>query len=294
MAEEGLKYSGRRFSLTEIEHIRYLIENRPEISRAALSRQVCQDIKWFRPDGRLKDMRCRVVLLKMQEDGLLKLPPAKQHWTPPRKTPVIAPDTDPCSPIEDDLKSLLPLKVEVVSGKNIKSSNRYNTFMHRYHYLGYQPAAGANMRYAFMDCHNRELAFMTWSSAAWQTAPRDHWVGWDKETREKRLHLVVNNSRFLILPWVRCKNLASHILGKITRMMPVDWENIYGYRPVLAETFVDSTLYSGHCYLASNWLKLGQTTGRTKWNKTVKAVANKKDIWVYQLAKKSQSLLASK
>jgi len=283
----GAKYSGRIFSNPEIEHIRRLIEEQPDISRAALSRQVCHDIKWLRPDGRLKDMRCRVVLLKMQEDGLLELPPAKQGWTPPRKTPVMVPGTDPIDPIKDDLKELLPLKIEMVSRKNLESSHRYNTFMHRYHYLGYQPAAGANIRYAFSDCHGRELAFMTWSSAAWQTAPRDEWIGWGSEEREKRLHLIVNNSRFLILPWVQIKNLASHLLGKMTRQMPSDWKDLYGYRPVLAETFVDSTLYTGHCYLAANWEKLGQTTGRTKWNKKAQAIANKKDIWVYPLVKKA-------
>lgn len=291
MPEDGFKYSGRIFSNSELEYIQILIEKQPDISRAALSRQVCQDIKWFRPDGRLKDMRCRVVLLKMQEDGLLTLPPAKQGWTPPRKTPVIMPGTDPAPPVKDDLAELLPLKVEVISRKNLEASHRYNTFIHRYHYLGYQPAVGANIRYAFKDRHDRELAFMTWSSAAWQTAPRDEWIGWNQNVREERLHLIVNNSRFLILPWVSCKNLASHILGKMARLMPSDWEGLYGYRPVLAESFVDATLYTGHCYLAANWKKLGKTTGRTKWNKKVQAVANKKDIWVYPLAKNAKELL---
>ena len=291
MADTSWKYSGRIFSAAELDHIRRLIAGSPGISRAALSRRVCQDLDWRRPDGRLKDMRCRVVLLQMQAEGLLALPPARNRWTPPRRAPVIDPDTEPCPVIEDPIGMLLPLSIGIISRKDPKASHRHNTFIHRYHYLGYQPTPGANIRYTVTDRLGRELAFLSWGAAAWRTAPRDRWIGWNDRQREAGLHLIVNNTRFLILPWVRCRNLASHILGAIAGRLPADWYRLYGYRPVLAETFVDAIRYTGHCYLAANWIKLGQTTGRTKWNKSQTVVANKKDLWVYPLTRNPKRAL---
>lgn len=291
VTDRPCRYSGRVFTTADLDHIRKVIADHPSISRAALSRRVCEDLGWRRPDGRLKDMRCRVVLLRMQEDGILALPPASRSWTPSRQAPVLDPDTEPGPPIEGPIDDLLPLSIDIVSRKNLRLSHRHNTFLHRYHYLGYQPTPGANIRYAVYDRRGRELAFLSWGAAAWRTAPRDRWIGWNESQRAQRLHLIVNNTRFLILPWVTCPNLASHILGRIARRLPADWTLLYGYRPVLAETFVDALRYTGHCYRAANWTKLGQTTGRTKWNKTTTPIANKKDVWIYPLIGKPKDAL---
>ncbi|MGB0808151.1 MAG: Druantia anti-phage system protein DruA [bacterium] len=288
-----MKYSGREFTSSELEHIRSLIADHPDLSRAALSRRVCEELNWRRPDGGLKDMRCRVVMLKMQDDGLLTLPPARHRRSAPGQKIVWDPDTEPCAQITSPIVDLLPLSIRIVTSKDSKASLRHNTFIHRYHYLGYKSTPGANIRYSVNDRSGRELAVLTWGAAAWRTAPRDEWIGWGQQQRERKLHLVVNNTRFLILPWVQCKNLASHILGKMVRRLPLDWDQRYGYRPVLAETFVDAVLYTGHCYRVSNWARLGQTTGRTKWNKSQEEVANRKDVWVYPLAKKAKLTLIS-
>lgn len=286
-----MKYSGRIFTTVDLDHIRRLIAENPEWSRAALSRKVCEDLNWRKPDGGLKDMRCRVVMLRMAEDGHIALPPARTRKRSLGQKTVWDPNTEPCAPITGPIEQLLPVSIEIIDRRNRTASLRHNTFLHRYHYLGYQPTPGANIRYAVKDRMGRELAVLTWGAAAWQTAPRDRWIGWDQEKRASKLHLIINNTRFLLLPWVQCPNLASHLLGKMAKRLPSDWEQRYGYRPVLAETFVDAELYTGHCYRASNWIKLGQTTGRTKWNKQKQPLANKKDIWVYPLAKKVMEAL---
>jgi hypothetical protein len=290
MAKDA-KYSGRIFTPSEFDYIRSLIKDNPDLTRASLSRRVCEDLNWRKPDGGLKDMRCRVVMLKMQEDGHITLPPARFKKSRPGQNTIWDPDTEPCTPIEGPIDQLLPLSIHMITSKDRKASLRHNTFIHRYHYLGYQTTPGASIRYAVHDRTGRELAVLTWGAAAWRTSPRDKWIGWDPECQEKNLRFIINNTRFLILPWVQCPNLASHILGKMTRRLPSDWEKRYGYRPVLAETFVDAERYTGHCYLVSNWIKLGQTTGRTKWNKTQQAIANKKDVWIYPLAKKAVEAL---
>jgi len=285
-ADDSRVWSGRRFSARDLDLIRQVIAQHPGATRSQLSHLVCAALDWRKPDGGLKDMRCRVVMLRMHEQGIIALPM-------PTKTlrvigPTLAqtdPDTDPKPEIIDPVHRLMPLRIERFDSANRQRSGRCNTFIQRYHYLGYQVTVGANLRYRVTAADGRELAYLVWGSAAWKTALRDHWIGWNEAQRRQRLHLIINNTRFLILPWVHSPNLASHVLGLMARIVPADWKQRFGYRPVLAETFVDSTRYTGHCYRTANWLKLGQTTGRSKWDRYTTMSVPKKDVWIYPLSK---------
>jgi len=285
----SVRYCGRDFSVTELGSIKRLIADNPKLSRAALSRLVCDMLSWRRPDSRLKDMSCRVAMLRMQNDGLIHLPPprngnnnGKRYL---RRTQQAQPDP---VPFMVPVHNLTNLSLEPVTDRN--QSHLWNEYVDRYHYLGYQPLPGAQMRYFARD-GNRILALLGFSAAAWKTAPRDQFIGWTKEQRKGQLHLLVNNARFLILPWVRSKNLASKILAMATRRVADDWQQRYNYRPVMAETFVENPRFSGTCYKAANWICLGQTKGRGKLDRQHKARLPMKTIWIYPLVRNYQKLL---
>ena len=287
-------YSGRTFTAADIATIRRLISEHPQANRCQLSKLVCEALAWRQRDGQLKAMRCRVVMLRMHEQGLICLPkPLGTLWRAAGGPTLrqVDPDIEPQSPITQPVHELLPLQVQRIVAKDQLASRRCNSFILRYHYLGFQQTPGANLRYRITAADGRELAYIIWASAAWKTAPRDRWIGWSDEQRRERLHLIVNNTRFLILPWVRSPNLASHLLALFLRRVPDDWQEQFGYRPVLAETFVDTTRYTGHCYRAANWTNLGQTTGRSKWDRYSTLEVPKKDVWVYPLRKNPQKVL---
>lgn len=281
-------FSGRPFSTADLDTIRHLISDHPQASRAKLSHLVCQALDWRKPDGGLKSMRCRVVMLRMHEQGLIAIPPPRSKvWRQAGEASLrhLDADTEPQTPVTDPVHHLGPLQIDLITAADKLVSRRCNTFIFRYHYLGFQRTPGAQLRYRVLAADGRELAYLIWGSAAWKTAPRDRWIGWTAEQRQARLHLIVNNTRFLILPWVRSPNLASQVLGQICRRLPNDWRTRFGYAPVLAETFVDTTRYTGHCYRASNWSLLGQTTGRSKWDQYKTLEVPKKDVWIIPLAK---------
>jgi hypothetical protein len=281
-----LRYCGREFTALEAEDIRALIADNPSAHRACLSRLVCETIGWRRLDGRLKEMNCRVVMLKMQEDGLLRLPPPQTRNNNGRPYLRRTPDAEPgLFSVVASTGALQTVHLELVSGRT--QSHLWNEYVDRYHYLGYQPLPGAQLRY-FARTNEQVVALLGFGAAAWKTAPRDRFIGWTAEQRERRLHLVVNNARFLILPWVQCHNLASRLLGMATRRLADDWQQCYGLRPVLVETFVETPRFHGTCYKAANWIRLGETQGRGKLDVEHKAQLPRKSIWVYPLVKHLQ------
>jgi len=170
------------------------------------------------------------------------------------------------------------------------SSALWNEYIQRYHYLGHSPLPGAQLRY-FIMAGEQIVALTGFGAAAWQTAPRDQFIGWNPDQRKTNLHLIVNNARFLILPWVQSKNLASKILSLMIRTLPNDWEKRYNIRPVLMESFVQKDRFAGTCYKAGNWLKVGEIKGRGKLGPMGKISVLIKDIWVYPLNKKFRTLL---
>lgn len=279
---------GRTFSAAELDAIARCIAEHPQASRAQLSRVVCERLDWRRPDGRLKEMSCRVAMLRMQERGLIALPAARNtnaNGKPYRRRTLFA---EPEPTVLDSAGALGALHLEPVDTAH--DSHLWNEYIDRYHYLGYKPLPGAQLRY-FVRTQQRLLALLGFGAAAWKCAPRDQFLGWSGEQRERQLHRVVNNARFLILPWVQSRNLASRILATATRALPHDWHARYGYAPVLVETFVETPRFRGVSYRAANWLYLGQTQGRGKLDVHHRAALPKKAVWVYPLVKDLQRYL---
>ncbi len=276
------RFCGRDFSVKEIETIRRLITDNPKANRARLSRMVCREFNWLKPDGLQKEMSCRVAMIRMQAGGLIELPsPTQTNGNGKRyrrRTPEAEPDL---FTIQSSAGKLYGLCLEPVVES--KASHLWNEYIERYHYLGYQPLPGAQLRY-FAMAQGRPVALLGFGAAAWKTAPRDNYIGWTAKQRERNLHLIVNNARFLILPWVQSRNLASKLLSMATRILPGHWQNRYGYTPVLAETFVELPRFHGTCYKAANWSRLGETKGRGKLGVN-QAKLPTKSIWVTPLNK---------
>ncbi len=234
-------------------------------------------------------MSCRVAMIRMHNDGLIQLPaPRRSHnngkpyrrrtrQAEPERNPLVVPAGD-----------FVDLHLQPVVTR--KDSHLWNEYIDRYHYLGYKPLPGAQLRYFARD-ENRILALLGFGAAAWKTAPRDSFIGWNVTQRQKRLHLVVNNARFLILPWVHSRNLASRLLSMASRQLADHWEERYAYRPALLETFVETPRFRGTCYKAANWTYLGETKGRGKLDVHNLAMLPKKSIWVYPLVRDFRRIL---
>jgi len=278
-----VRYCGREFAASEMATIRAILADHPTATRSRLSRLVCEALAWRRPDGHLKDMSCRVAMLRMQNDGLFQLPPPqhRHHNGKPYLRRTAQAEPEPFFPV-DGVGALGDLCLELVTDR--PQSQLWNEYIDRYHYLGYRPLPGAQLRYLARS-NGRVLALLGFAAAAWKTAPRDRFIGWTAQQREGRLHLVVNNARFLVLPWVRCPNLASRILSMATRRLAEDWLQRYAYCPVLLETFVETLRFRGTCYKAANWIYLGDTQGRGKLDVEKKYALPIKAIWVLPLVR---------
>ena len=284
-------YCGRPFDVTQIEIIRALIAAHPQLNRAQLSRLVCKALRWEGSDGRLKEMSCRLALLRMHGGGLIELPPPRNgngNGRPyARRTLAAEPEL---FGVHACVENLLDLRLEPVQSR--RASHLWNEYVDRYHYLGYQPLTGAQLRY-FAFTEHRPIALLGFAAAAWKVQCRDVFIGWTAQQRQDRLHLIVNNARFLILPWVRSRNLASHLLAIATRQLVEDWQHRYGYQPVLLETFVEAPRFRGTCYKAANWTCLGETQGRGKRDIHHHAALPRKLVWVYPLASRFRSVLCA-
>lgn len=278
------RYCGRFFSSEEILRIRQMIAEDKKRNRTAISRMVCQEFHWYKHDGGLKEMSCRVALLRMQRDGLILLPEPQGKNANGKITVQTTPATDsPAIPIRLDVSHLQqPLCIKPVETK--AHSRLWNEYIARYHYLGHAPLPGAQMR--FLVTHEETiLACLGFGAAAWSVAPRDLFIGWTREERQRNLHLVVNNARFLILPWITSRNLASMILAAASKALPTLWEQRYKYRPVLLETFVETQRFKGTCYKAANWKHVGTTQGRGKLDIKNEYALPLKEIFLYPLQK---------
>ena len=281
------RYCGRDVGDDEIVRIRALTAE-PGTTRRALSLRVCEELGWRKPDGGLKEMSCRVALLRMQADGLVRLPAPRHRDSNAARTTPRTPTAEPQAPLLICAGELRALRLEPIATR--RDSLLWNEYVDRYHYLGYQPLPGAQMRY-FARAEEGLLALLGFGAAAWKTAPRDDFIGWTAHERQTRLHLVVNNARFLIFPWVRSRHLASKLLGLAARRLPGDWHARYGYRPVLLETFVEKDRFRGTCYRAANWLNLGDTQGRGKLDTAHACTVPVKCVWVLPLTPRFRQIL---
>ncbi len=273
-----------------MDWIRQLMASDPKLNRAQLSRRVCNELHWLRPDGRSKEMSCRVAMLRMQRDGLITLPPPQKGDGNGRTRPRLTAASDPKELLSLPARAVTPLEFRPVDTPG--DSSLWNELIERYHYLKYKPLPGAQMRY-LVFCGSYLLAVLGFSAAAWKVAPRDQFIGWDNGQRRRNLHRIANNSRFLILPWVKVRNLASSILAAAAKRLGNDWTERYGYEPVLLETFVERSRFRGTCYRAANWIHVGDTQGRGKLDRQHRGLSTVKHIYVYPLRKDFRQKLRS-
>jgi hypothetical protein len=281
---------GQPFSEQSLAYIQAMIEREPEISRVALSRRVCGKLNWRSPNGKLKEMSCRVALSRLHRRGLIHLPPLT-HPAPARKNPALSEPEIAAEPIQCSLPELGTVELVKIRNADTKVAKCWNELMERYHYLGSGPLCGAQLRYLIKSAKGQWLAALAFSAAAWRVKARDQWIGWSDRARKDNLHQVVSNSRFLILPWVKVPNLASHILGQAIGRVRADWQERYGFSPVLLETFVDRSRFIGSSYRAANWVYVGQTSGRGRQDRHKSFSVSRKDVYVYQLCKKAREVL---
>jgi Domain of unknown function (DUF4338) len=286
---ESVTFCGRTFGADELELMRQIAREFSTLGVTEIARTLCELLKWKRPGGGLKNHECRQLLERLQTEGWLQLPELrKRGGRGPRRADIAAPCAEPAA-IECAVSECQPVELALVGGKT--DSRRWREQMQRYHYLGCRVPFGAHLRY-WVRHRDRELACLLWTSPAWKMQDRDAWIGWSDEQRQRKLQRIVNNGRFLILPWVRVKGLASHILALSARQLPLDWERHYGYRPLLLETLVDGNRFRGTCYRAANWICVGQTAGRGRMDQTHKAHGQAvKDIYVYPLVRDVQQQL---
>lgn len=275
---------GRDFGAAELEQVRQLLATEPGWSRWRLSRELALRWDWRSAGGQLKDMAARTLLLKLERRGLIALPPCRRP-SPNRMRHKRAPRAEvlpPAPPLVAPLAELRPLQVSEVSGAACAPPRAlFEAALHLYHYLGYRSPVGENLQYLVQDRAGRPLACALFGAAAWQCAARDQFIGWTAAQRPRGLPDVVNQARFLILPWVRVPHLASHLLAHLTGRLSGDWSRKYGHPVFLVETFVEIGRFAGTCYRAANWVEVGATTGRTR--QTLPQPVPRKAVYVYPL-----------
>jgi hypothetical protein len=262
--EAAKAIQGRHVTAADIGLIQGLLKDNPDWNRSRLSRELCERWDWRNGKGRLKDMAARTLLLKLERLGEIRLPPRHRPGRPNRRgfalPEAMAHDT---SAVETDLSRLRPLRIERLDTGDARLP-LFNYLLHRYHYLGHQRCVGENLKVMVSDRAGRLLACMLFGSAAWKAKNRDAFIGWDHATRERNLSLLTNNTRLLILPWVRVQHLASHLLSRICRELSGHWMDKYGHPIHLIETFVQRDRYRGTCYRAAGWTHVGATAGRSR------------------------------
>jgi hypothetical protein len=257
----------------------------PDWHRTALSLHLCELWNWRNAAGRLKDMAARTLLLKLQARGLIQLPPPQRRTRRPcarAPTPLPA-ERLPAwpTPIEVPLDSLRPVRLELAQSLALR--RRVGQLLAQHHYRGFNGAVGENVQYLARDKRGRELAVMVFGAAAWKVAVRDQFIGWSVAQRQQHLGGVASQQRFLILPWVRVPHLASHLLALATRALAADWQARYGHRVWLVESFVEVDRFAGTTYKAAGWIRLGQTTGRTRQDRHRTLQSPRKAVWVRPL-----------
>lgn len=273
--------SGRSITSSDIQRIQCFIGENPHWHRTKLSQELCRAWDWKAPNGQYKDMACRGLLLKLEKLGFIALPPRRTQAYNSLRNRLVHPVQHQRSPIHSSLKTLVPLHIEHVQKDEHKTL--FHTLLALYHYLGFPRMAGENVKYIVFDRNDNPLACLLFGSPAWKVAPRDSFIGWNIPDRKQYLHLIANNLRFLILPWVCVPHLASHVLGLIARRIRNDFVHKYGHPVYLLETFVERERFQGTCYKAANWQLVGQTKGRTRNDRYNTIRVSIKDIYLYPL-----------
>ena len=254
------RFGGRPLTAAELQLLVELTRRYGGLSRNELAPTVCELLDWRRPNGGLKTAQCRLLLEQLQQRQRLALPTLRQGRPRGRGTASAVDESPLSTAVVGPLPALQPIRLQRV--QTPAQRRTWRALIERHHYLGHRVPFGAHLRYLIQAAPGTVLGCLQFSSPAWRMRARDGWIGWDDATRARHLQRIINNSRFLLLPQVQVKNLASHVLALSLRTVPTDWEAAYGMRPWLAETLVDAARFTGHCYRAANWIDVGQTTGR--------------------------------
>jgi len=258
MLPAKVSFSGRNFGAAELELIRETVRDFSNLSLTELSKTLCELLEWKRPTGKLKYEECRAFLEHLRDQGVVILPGLRAAAAPGPRRVVSSSQSDAQAPVTGSAGDFDPLTLHLVQASNPTLNSLFKQYVDRYHYLRYRIPFGAHLRYLVESSQlpGRYLACLQFSSPAWMMAPRDTWIGWNAEQRKRNLQFVVSNSRFLILPWVLVRGLASKVLSLAARRLPQDWHALYGYRPLLLETLVDRSRFSGTCYVPSSVIML--------------------------------------
>jgi len=276
-----LTYRNRAVCAEDVSFIKRLIADNPDYGRCALSREICQRWNWVQPNGLFKDMICRGLLLELEKQGHIHLPPRKNNPPNPfinRAKPKRVEVNN--SPFKSKLNDVVPVVIKQV--RRTKNEKLFNGLIEQFHYLGYSRPVGEHLKYlAFY--RKRPLACITFSSAALHLGCRDSFIGWDGEIRKRNIHFLAYNHRFLMLPWIRVPFLASHLLSQCAKRVFFDWPRIYNHPIYWIETIIDTTLFKGTCYQAANWFFIGKTTGRGLNDRANKVNRTIKSVWGYPL-----------
>ena len=282
----AVTFCGQVVGKKKINEIVEIVALFPKLTRAELANTICELFSWKRPTGKLKTIECRQFLERLDARGVIRLPVRKEPYAPRTKTNIPRTEqADRQAVISVKLRELSPIVLSRVETK--EQRDLWYEYIDRYHYLGYQLPFGAQLRY-FIQSATKNAVFLgclQFSSPAWKMAGRDRWIGWSDAQRKDNLQKIINNSRFLLFPWVQVKNLASSVLALAARTVAQDWHGCYGYRPVLMETLVDQRRFKGTCYKAANWVHVGETTGRGRMDRENKRHGMAvKEIYVYPLS----------
>lgn len=281
--EQPLTIRGRTIDYKELACIKLAIQLGWDKGRTWISQELCRQWDWRQHNGLLKDQVCRILLNELCRRGLIALPPRKRgdrtafsrYYVPPERLP-----NYPKEPVEGRLKDFPAVTLKMV--RRTPEEALWNCLVHQYHYKGYRILVGSHLKYmAYLD--QTPIACLAWVSSVFRIQARDQFLGWSSEQRSSGIRFVANNSRFLILPWVRIKNLASHLLAISARAVSRDWMNFYGHPIYLLETFVETVRFQGTCYRAANWIRVGGTKGHAKRNGQFYYHGNLKDVYVYPL-----------
>jgi Domain of unknown function (DUF4338) len=284
--------SGREFSAHEIQDIQETVRVYGRLSWTELVLTICEHLGWVTATGQYKADSCKKALRKLEVQGLVKLParrPAQVNSWGHNEAIVASARTEAEEEMVGTVAEVAPVAVEPVLGKD--EVRLWNEYVERYHALGYKRPFGAHQRYFVVGRGQRRLGCLLFAASAWALEKRDAWIGWSRRDRAERLHLVVGNTRFLLFPWLRLKNLASKALSLTAQRIRQDWQQRYGYRPVLLETFVEVERYRGTCYQAANWIRLGETQGRGRMDQYHKHSSPVRAIYVYPLVSGFRSFL---
>jgi hypothetical protein len=284
------KYRGRVVTAQDLEFIREFIKQHPGLSRRRLSARLCEAWEWKQANGALCDMVCRGLLLMLHRAGEIELPPVRQISLNPfvqraRPAPALIDQT----PLTGALRVIKPIAIQQV--KRTVQEPLFNSLIEHHHYLGYEQPVGEHLKY-LVWAKGRPLACLAWSSAPRHLGSRDRYIGWSATVRRRNIRLVAYNPRFLILPWIRIRHLASHILGRVVDRLSRDWARMYGHPVYFAETFIDPARFRGTCYRAANWKSLGLTTGRGKASNSKRPNRSIKEVLGYPLTPRFRELLS--